>query len=148
VSRMESSFSHHLDSIAKAQLVAQVPAHAQHDHLSIKMPPRKQLFNASPSAHRQSSIPKAHSIRWHLPICIRTIFTMYSTPARKVSSIRFARQEEHRWIKIPFPQLHSACMSSDPRRANLPIRMAQTRRAFDHRHKHQPPHRAQRPSET
>jgi hypothetical protein len=27
---------------------------------------------------------------------------MYSTPARKALSIRFARQEEHRRIKIPF----------------------------------------------
>jgi hypothetical protein len=30
------------------------------------------------------------------------IFTMYSTPARRALSIRFARQGEHRWIKIPF----------------------------------------------
>ncbi len=28
-----------------------------------------------------------------------------------------------------------------------PSRMAQTQRAFDHRHEHQPPHRARQPSE-
>jgi hypothetical protein len=49
------------------------------------------------------------------------IFTMYSTPARKPLSIRFARQEEHRWIKIPFSPIAQCLHEFKPRRANLPI---------------------------
>src|SRR5277367_3877507 len=56
--KLESSFGHHLHQITEAELVAQIPTHAQEDHLAIKMPSCKQLFDVSPSAHRQSSITK------------------------------------------------------------------------------------------
>jgi hypothetical protein len=55
VGKMQSAFHHHLDQITEAGLVAQVPAHAQDDHLAVKVPPCKQLFDAAPLAHRWSS---------------------------------------------------------------------------------------------
>jgi len=56
--KIELPLGHHLDQISEAQLVAQVPTHAQDNHLAIKMPTSKQLFDASQPAHRQSSLAK------------------------------------------------------------------------------------------
>jgi hypothetical protein len=54
MSKVQSALRHHLDQIAKAELVAQVPANAQDDHLA-EMPPSKQLLDAIQFAHRWSS---------------------------------------------------------------------------------------------
>src|ERR1700742_4084904 len=42
--QIESALGHHLDQIPETELVAQVPAHAQDDHLTIEVPPCKQLL--------------------------------------------------------------------------------------------------------
>src|SRR5665213_2912796 len=53
--KVQSALRHHLDQIAEAELVAQVPAHAQDDHLAVEMPPSKQLLDTIQFAHRWSS---------------------------------------------------------------------------------------------
>jgi hypothetical protein len=35
--QLESSFGHHLHQITEAELVAQIPTHAQKDHLAVKV---------------------------------------------------------------------------------------------------------------
>ena len=52
---MQSTFGHHLYQITKAELVAQVPAHAQDDHLAVEVPPSKQIFDAVQFDRRWSS---------------------------------------------------------------------------------------------
>src|SRR5580693_10333478 len=44
--KIELPLGHHLDQISEAQLVAQVPTHAQDNHLAIKMSTSEQLFDA------------------------------------------------------------------------------------------------------
>src|ERR1017187_9874898 len=39
--KVQSALRHHLDQIAEAELVAQIPAHAQDDHLAVEVPPSK-----------------------------------------------------------------------------------------------------------
>ena len=53
--KFQSALRHHLDQIAEAELVAQVPAHAQDDHLTVEMPSSKQLLDTIQFAHRWSS---------------------------------------------------------------------------------------------
>jgi hypothetical protein len=50
--KVQSALGHHLDQIAKAELVAQVSAHAQNDHFAVEMPPSKQLFDVIQFTHR------------------------------------------------------------------------------------------------
>src|SRR5665213_2321880 len=45
MSKVQSALRHHLDQIAEAELVAQIPAHAQDNHLAVEMPPSKQLLD-------------------------------------------------------------------------------------------------------
>ena len=57
--KTQSALGHHLDQIPKAEFVPQVPAHAQDDHLTVEVPPCKQLFNAAQLAHQTIlSFPK------------------------------------------------------------------------------------------
>jgi hypothetical protein len=42
--KLQSTFSHHLDQIPKAQLIAKVPTYAQQDHLTIKVSTRNNDF--------------------------------------------------------------------------------------------------------
>jgi hypothetical protein len=56
--KLESSFGHHLHQIKEAELVAQISTHTQKDHLAVKVPSCKQLFDVSQPAHCQSSITK------------------------------------------------------------------------------------------
>src|ERR1700731_3480946 len=53
--QMESALGHHFDQIPEAELVAQVPAYAQDDHLTIEVPPCKQLLKTAQLAHHPSS---------------------------------------------------------------------------------------------
>ena len=53
--QIESALGHHFDQIPEAELIAQVPAYAQDDHLAIEMPPCKQLLKAAQLAHHPSS---------------------------------------------------------------------------------------------
>src|SRR5450631_2287854 len=53
--KVQSALRHHLDQIAEAELVAQVPAHAKDDHLAVEVPPSKQFLNAIQFAHLWSS---------------------------------------------------------------------------------------------
>jgi hypothetical protein len=76
--KLEVSFGHHLHQITEAELVAQILTHAQEDHLAIKEPPCKQLFDVSQPVHRQSSITQDHSIRRHLAICTIAFFCWWS----------------------------------------------------------------------
>jgi hypothetical protein len=39
------AFAHHLDEISKAELVAQIPAHAQDDDLSVEMAAFEKIIN-------------------------------------------------------------------------------------------------------
>jgi Integrase core domain len=61
--QIESAFGHDFDQIPQAELVAQVPAYAQDDHLPIEVPPCKQLLKAAqlaphPSpASRKTTVP-------------------------------------------------------------------------------------------
>src|SRR5664279_4427207 len=55
VSKVQSALRHHLDQIAKAELVAQIPAHAQDDHFAVEVPPSKQPLDAVQFAHRWPS---------------------------------------------------------------------------------------------
>jgi hypothetical protein len=45
--QIESALGHHFDQIPEAQVVAEVPAYAQDDHLTIEVPPCKQLLKAA-----------------------------------------------------------------------------------------------------
>src|ERR1700681_2856412 len=51
----ESALGHHFDQIPEAEIVAQIPAYAQDDHLTIEMPPCKQLLKAVQLPHHPSS---------------------------------------------------------------------------------------------
>ena len=53
--QIESALGHHFDQLPEAELVAQILAYAQDDHLTIEMPPRKQLLKAAQLAHDPSS---------------------------------------------------------------------------------------------
>jgi hypothetical protein len=61
--KAQPALGHHLGQIPEAELVAQVPAHAQSDHLTVEVPPSKQLFYAAQLAHpgpstlRKSNVP-------------------------------------------------------------------------------------------
>src|ERR1044072_9178605 len=55
-SQRQSPFGHHLDQIAQAELVAQIPANAQNDDLSIKMWPHEKLLHTLQPAHLWSSV--------------------------------------------------------------------------------------------
>jgi hypothetical protein len=52
---VQSALRHHLAQIANAELVAQIPAHAQDDHFAVEVPPSKQLRDAVQFAHRWPS---------------------------------------------------------------------------------------------
>jgi hypothetical protein len=65
--QIQSALGHHFDQIPEAELVAQVPAYAQDDHLTIEVPPGKQLLKAAQLAHHPSSDSrKTHCTRWAL----------------------------------------------------------------------------------
>ena len=49
--KTQSVFSHHLHHIPEIELVTQVSTDAQDDHLAIKVPSCKQLFDAAQRAH-------------------------------------------------------------------------------------------------
>ena len=57
-----------IDKIPKAELVTKVPTYAQHDHLTIEVPPCKQLLKAAQLAHhtssdsRKTTVPDGHWI--------------------------------------------------------------------------------------
>ena len=53
--KVQSAFRHHLDQIAEAELITQIPAHTQDAHLAVEVPPSKQFLNAIQFAHRWSS---------------------------------------------------------------------------------------------
>src|SRR5271168_258983 len=53
--QIESALGHHFDQIPEAELVAQIPPYAQDDHLTIEVPPCKQLLKAAQLAHHPSS---------------------------------------------------------------------------------------------
>src|ERR1700730_8899861 len=48
--QIESALRHHFDQIPEAELVVQVPAYAQDDHLTIEVPSCKQLLKAAPAS--------------------------------------------------------------------------------------------------
>ena len=56
--KLEPSFDHHLHQITEAELLAQIPTHAQKDHTAVKVPSCKQHFDVYQPAHCQSSITK------------------------------------------------------------------------------------------
>jgi hypothetical protein len=69
--KLESSFDHHLHQITEAELVAQIPTHAQKDHLAVKsavLQTTLRCFSACPLSVLDH---KDHSIRRHLAICTR-----------------------------------------------------------------------------
>ncbi|MFL9935691.1 hypothetical protein P0D88_42985 [Paraburkholderia sp. RL18-103-BIB-C] len=47
----KATFGHHLNQIAQAQLVTQVPANAQDDDFAIEMPTFEQLVNVPQLTH-------------------------------------------------------------------------------------------------
>ena len=49
--KMQAVPRHHLDQVAVAELVAQIPTNAQDDYLAVKMPHCKQLLDAPQLAH-------------------------------------------------------------------------------------------------
>jgi hypothetical protein len=53
---MQAALRHHLDQVTEAELVAQIPAHAQNDDLTVKMPPCKQILDAPQLAHCRPSV--------------------------------------------------------------------------------------------
>ena len=59
---IQPSLGHYLDQIAKAELVAQVPPHANDDHLAIELPPCK---------HYQSMIVPALMIHYAFAMAIQ-----------------------------------------------------------------------------
>jgi hypothetical protein len=62
------ALSHHLDQVPEAELVAQLPADAQDDHLAVKVPPCKQLFDATQLAHRWSSTLRKTNVPDRTPL--------------------------------------------------------------------------------
>src|ERR1039458_37406 len=78
---------HHLDQIAEAELVAQVPAHAQDDHFAIEMPPSKQLLYAVQVAHCWPSTLQDHCNRRVMSICTRASASTYSTDSFSMESL-------------------------------------------------------------
>src|SRR5664279_624025 len=72
---VQSAFRHHFDQIAKAELVAQIPAHTQNDHLAVKVPPSKQLLDALKFAHRcASDIQRPMYPTGRGPVCTRALW--------------------------------------------------------------------------
>lgn len=74
MSKMQSALRHHLDQIAEAELVTQIPPHAKDNHLAIEVPPSKQLLNAVQFAHRRPSTIQDHCTRRAGAVCTRALF--------------------------------------------------------------------------
>jgi hypothetical protein len=55
VRQRQSTLGHHFHQISQAELVAQVPANTQDDHLAIKVPPREELLQTLKLTHRRLS---------------------------------------------------------------------------------------------
>jgi hypothetical protein len=68
-----SAFRNHLDQIAEAELVAEIPAHAQDNDFAVKVPPSEQLLNTLQLAHSSSStFQKTNVSDGPEAICTRT----------------------------------------------------------------------------
>src|SRR5580692_12080124 len=87
--KVQSALRHHLDQIAEAELVAQVPAHAQNDHLAVEMPSPKQLLDAIQFAHRWSPTLQDQCTRRTRTICTRAVSLRWvEVPARRIGTQR------------------------------------------------------------
>jgi hypothetical protein len=73
--KLESSFGHHLHQITEAELVAQIPTHAQKDHLAVKVRPAN-------SSSMFLSLPMV-SPRSQRPLC-PTAFAICTRAAKRV----------------------------------------------------------------
>jgi hypothetical protein len=62
--QVQPALGHHLDQIAQAELIAQVPTNAQDDHLAVKMPSYKQVLDAPQLAHSSPRLPKTTVLEW------------------------------------------------------------------------------------
>ena len=72
--KMQAVLCHHLDQVAVAELVAQIPTNAQDDYLAVKMPHCKQLLDAPQLAHCAPLVfSKDHFIRPPASICTRAV---------------------------------------------------------------------------
>src|SRR5271163_4920092 len=60
--QIKSALGHHFDQIPEAELVAQVPAYAQDDHLTIGVPPCEQLLKTAQLAHHPSSASRKTTV--------------------------------------------------------------------------------------
>ncbi|WP_429557015.1 hypothetical protein [Paraburkholderia youngii] len=52
MSKRQPSLGHHLDEIAQAEFVPQIPAHTKNDHVAVEVTTRKQAVQILPFAHR------------------------------------------------------------------------------------------------
>ena len=102
-----------------------------------------------PTAARARSFPR--DCGWlQVPRCDKrsskvSHFDVHRAPAKPVSLAA-----PHIFSSAPDPnvwQARALCSAQALEGRTCPSRMAQTRRAFDHRYEHQPSHRAHRPSE-
>src|ERR1700731_1153396 len=58
VSKLQSTFCHHLDEIPEAELITKVPTYAQQDHLTIEVPTRKHCLRSFPITHPSTKLSK------------------------------------------------------------------------------------------
>jgi hypothetical protein len=62
VRQRQSSLGHHFHQVSQTELVAQVRANTQDDHLAIKVPPREQILQTLKLTHRRLSIRSARTV--------------------------------------------------------------------------------------
>jgi hypothetical protein len=77
VCQLQAPLSHHLDKIPQTELVAQVPAYAQNDHVPTEATAREQPIHALQLHHRQLSIRSArHRNRLARVICTKALLAV------------------------------------------------------------------------
>jgi hypothetical protein len=78
VSKLQSTFCHHLDKIPEAELITKVPTYAQQDHLTIEVPTRKHCLRSFPITHTSTKLPKITLYpNGELTICTRALLVQF-----------------------------------------------------------------------
>lgn len=126
----QTPFCHYLHEIPQTELVTQLPANTQNDHLAVEVTACKQFLQALRLAHRRLSIRSArHSNRFARAICTRALlacnvsstrhcpFRLSRFPYRDKTGARGAPMQAYWSRPMPFSKLfHRAPRPSTARR--------------------------------
>ena len=103
----DAALGHHLDKVAGAEFKGQVPPHAQHDDLLVKMPPLEEILCRGRFRHpgRYGSTLVFSSV------CTRTVFSSHVVVVEPLGLLARKRQDLlGTWSKI----IHSCVSGAGP----------------------------------